>query len=104
MASMTALTPWPPLHERTSMSVRWESPGVYELLCGAGAVGRISPADRPGFAHALGESSEERWEYSCRSQRRGWIGVVETPGAAAPIAGFYPTWRAGGVIAFEERS
>ena len=61
-------------------------------------------AGRGDFTHALGTIDGQRLELSCRGAGRGWIGVVESPAAVEPVAGYYPNWLPGGMIAFEQFS
>ena len=103
------LAPLWSLRDGAHLTVRPGACGAYEVSSGAVTVARISrlsinPAERTGFAYALAESSHHGWWLSCRGQRTGWIGVVESPDAAAPVAGYHPSSSGGGWIAFQDRS
>ena len=94
-----------PRHGHLSIVVRRGESGACEFTCGHDTVGRLSPIPgRSDFSRALGAIDGQRLELSCRGTDRSWIGVVETPAAVEPVAGYYPNWLPGGVIAFEQCS
>jgi hypothetical protein len=105
----TPLAPLWSLRDGAHVTVRPGVSGAYEVSSGTVTVARISrlsinPAERTGFAYALAESSQHSWWLSCRRQRTGWVGVVESPDAAAPLAGYHPSASGGGWISFADRS
>jgi hypothetical protein len=63
-------------------------------------VGRLNPIEPKPAMRGTGSTGE--WRFTIGKQRWSWIGVAEHERSRRAVAGYYPRWRTGGTIAFED--